>query len=177
MGRNDLFRVGLSVCVIAFWAISGVRIRASPLMKAKEVVACHIDEGCTAGRPYSTMSSLIGSISREMGCAVMADSLWGQRVPYCETESLHLTMREILIRVEALSMKVHTYEFVGKSSDHFIIAFRYGLSQSKGRQLLFDFSRMGDHYYIKDIHGLCELFTYLSLAAREQSSSPVVKES
>jgi len=122
-----------------------------------------------------SLDDVVGALSREMDCAVMADSLWGQRVPCCETESLHVTMREILFRVETLGM-IHTYEFLGESSNHFRITLRYGVAQSTAKQLRFDFARIGDGYHLQDIHGLCELLTHLSLAAREQSSSPGVQE-
>lgn len=175
MGRNDFFRIGVGLCVALVWAVHGINLRDIPLMQVIEVLSYHTKPH-DLSEPSHSLNHVVGALSREMECAVMEDSLWGQRVPCCETESLHLTMREIMFRVEALGM-VHTYEFLGESSGHFRIALRYGASHSKGRQLQFDFSRMGHNYYIQDIHGLCELFTYLSLAAREQSSSPVVQES
>jgi len=174
MGRNDLFRISFALCVALVWALHGISLRDIPVMQAKEVLLYHTKPH-DLSEPTHSLDDVVGVLSREMDCAVMADSLWGQRVPCCETESLHLTMREILFRVETLGM-IHTYEFLGESSNRFRITLRYGADQSTGRQLIVDFVRMGDRYHIQDIQGLCELLTRLSLAAHEQSSSPEVQE-
>jgi hypothetical protein len=176
MGRNDLFRVGLSICVVAFWVVAGVRMRASPLVKAKGVVTCHMDKGCSAGRQENALDNLVKALSREIECAVATDSIWAMRIPCCKRESLHLTMRETFFRIETLGMR-STYALHHGDSGNFRVTLRQGTGQSAGRQLQFDFIRTGDVYHLQDIQGLCELLTRLSLAAREQSSPRMIEES
>lgn len=176
MARNDLLRIGFSVCVVMAWVLAGVSMRESPLMKAKEVVTCQMDEGCLAGWPENALDNLVEALSREMECAGATDSIWAMRIPCCERKSLHLTMRETLFRIETLGMR-STYAFHDGDSGHFRVTLRQGTGQSSGRQLKFDFTRTGDGYHLQDIQGLCELLTRLSLAASEQSSPRVIEES
>lgn len=147
-------------------------MRASPLVKAKEVVTCHMDENCLAGRPENALDNLVEALSREMECAGATDSIWALRIPCCEKESLHLTMRETIIRLITLGVQTDDID-----PQNFRITLRHGTGHRTGRQLQFDFMRTGDSYLLQDIHGLCELLTRLSLAAREQSMPREVEES
>lgn len=176
MGRSDLFRVGLSLCAVAFWVFAGIRMRESPLMKAKGLMICHVDRKCLESLPESASDNLMGLLSREMDCAVAIDSSWAMRIPCCDRSKLDLTMDETMFMIESLGMK-SSYSLVDGVSGHFRVTLQHGTGQSAGRFLYFFFAQTEDRILLQDIHGLCELLTRLSLAAREQSSPREVEES
>jgi hypothetical protein len=175
MGRSDLFRIGITMFVVMTWVMAGISMRESPLMKAKEVMNCYTNQRCFSGHSESSLVDVSGALSREMDCAMMEDSAWATRIPCCEFETMHLTMREILFLIGTLGMN-STCEFLGENSEHFRVTLKHGTGEKTGRLLRLDFLRMGDHYYLQDIHGLCELLTRLSLADHEQSLSREFKE-
>ncbi len=122
------------------------------------------------------MDAILEPLSREMECARAADNLWAVRIPCCEVGSMHLTIHEILQRIVVYGMSI-TYEFPRQDSNLFRLTLRQVENHNIGQGLQFDFVRMGDHYYLQDIHGLCELLTRLSLADHEQCLSQEFKES
>lgn len=175
MTKNEHFRIGVSMLVALTWVMSGVCIRTSPLIKAQNAMMCYMDQNCFTEHSRDSLDSIEGIVSREYDCAVEADVTLASLLPCCEIDSMYLTMQEILALIEKLGMRSNV-ELIDYDPRHFKINLLNGSVPTFGRKLQFEFMRIGEHYYITDIRGLCEVLSRLSRASHQQTTLPKDRE-